>query len=315
MANPITALPTGANTILAQEKMLEVTIEWMDSPANLDASCFMIHANGKVPSDDYFIFYNQPADPGSLVEYKGTGDNNAVFSINLEGLLATEIEKCVFAVTLDGLGTFKSVNGCKITARTSHADAVFEVKEASDETSLVLMELYRNQAWWKVRAIGKGFNGGLQPLAEAHGVSVAEEEDEPASPAPAAASAASSSAAAAMPVAAPAAEVAGARGIPAAAGSAVTVEAGVPSAAASARPAALIDATAQAAAPTGAKQASVFASQRTANSVFASQQKSASVFASLRASASVFALQQKSASVFISLQPSDSVFASQPKQV
>jgi stress response protein SCP2 len=177
MTNPITTLLTGANTTLAKEKMLEVTIEWTSSPADLDVSCFMINAKGTVPSDDYFIFYNQPADPYHHVEFKTTGSNTAVFSINLEGLLTTEIEKCVFAATLDGPGTFKGVNGCKVTARTSLADVVYEVKEAGDETSLVFLELYRHQSWLKLRAIGKGFNGGLQPLAEAHGVSVADAEE------------------------------------------------------------------------------------------------------------------------------------------
>ncbi|NHN32960.1 TerD family protein [Paenibacillus agricola] len=294
MANPITTLLTGANAPLAKEKMLEVTIEWTDSPADLDVSCFLIGESGKVPSDEYFIFYNQPADPGFLVEYKGTTGNRAVFSINLEGLLATEINKCVFAATLDGPGTFKTIKGCKITARTSQADVVYEIKEAGDETSLVFLELYRHQAWLKVRAIGKGFNGGLQPLAEAHGVSVAEEEAEPAEPA----------ASAAAPAPRPAAA---ASGVPAASAGGAASPASSPAASRPATPAsanAPASNAAPAAASAGVKPASVFAKQQATASVFASQQPSDSVFAKQPATASIFASQQSAASVF----------ASQPKR-
>jgi hypothetical protein len=246
-----------------------------------------------VPSDDYFIFYNQPADPGSIVEYKGVAANRAVFTINLEGLLATEIEKCVFAATLDGFGPFKGVNGCKITASTSQSDVVYEVKDAGDETSLVFMELYRHQAWLKVRAIGKGFNGGLQPLAEAHGVSVAEEEVETASTSPAASAPVSGAASPASTASVPGSS---------AASPASMASDTVPSAAS---PASTAGAPAPATSASGAKQASVFASWQPSASVFASQQRTNSVFAS----------QQSSASVFASLPLSDSVFASQPKKL
>ncbi|WP_240414815.1 TerD family protein [Paenibacillus periandrae] len=178
MANSTIKLLTGANTTLVKEPLLEVTVSWESAPVELDISCFMTGSNGKVPSDDYFIFYNQPADPQQLVQYKATEAKVVGFSIDLDKLLATEIDKCVFAATLDGPGTFKGVSGCKVTGHTSQADVLYEIQEAGDETSLVLMELYRHQGWWKLRAIGRGFNGGLQPLAEAHGVSVADEENE-----------------------------------------------------------------------------------------------------------------------------------------
>lgn len=41
---------------------------------------------------------------------------------------------------------------------------------------MVLAEVYRHQAKFKFRAIGRGFNGGLKPLAESYGVEVEEPE-------------------------------------------------------------------------------------------------------------------------------------------
>ncbi|KAF6615291.1 VWA domain-containing protein, partial [Paenibacillus sp. EKM208P] len=42
-------------------------------------------------------------------------------------------------------------------------------------------EVYRHTSGFKLRAVGRGFNGGLKPLAEAHGVTV-EETESPAAP-------------------------------------------------------------------------------------------------------------------------------------
>ncbi|MCU6790825.1 TerD family protein [Paenibacillus sp. WQ 127069] len=264
MANPITNLLTGANTTLVKEPLLEVTVSWESAPAGLDMSCFMIGGNGKVPSDDYFIFYNQPADPQQLVEYKATEAKAIVFSINLDKLLATEIDKCVFAATLDGPGTFKGVNGCKVTGHTSQADIVYEIKEAGDETSLVLVELYRHQGWWKLRAIGRGFNGGLQPLAEAHGVSVADEENE----------------------AVMEAEDTASSPVPAAIQAGNESSAPVPTPAPANAPA------------NGTKPTSVFADQAASTSVFSSQSRSASIFALQPATTSLFDAQRSRISMF-----------------
>ncbi|MBP1991453.1 vWA domain-containing protein [Paenibacillus eucommiae] len=177
MPNNTITLVTGANTPLDKEKMLEITIEWKSSPADLDVSCFMVNATGSVPSDDYFIFYNQPNDPKKHIQFSSVGGHATKFTINLEGLLATEIDKCTFAATLDGPGTFTGVQGCRAIARSSQTEVHYDIKDVKEETSLVLMELYRHQGWFKLRAVGRGFNGGLKPLAEAHGVVV---EDEPA---------------------------------------------------------------------------------------------------------------------------------------
>lgn len=49
--------------------------------------------------------------------------------------------------------------------------------DGNAETSLVLAELYRHGGGFKLRAVGRGFHGGLKPLAEAHGVEV--EDDAP----------------------------------------------------------------------------------------------------------------------------------------
>jgi stress response protein SCP2 len=171
-----TKLITGSNSPLPNKANVEIIVEWTSSPSELDVSCFMVNENGKVPSDEYFIFYNQAVDPQQNVRFEPLTACSVKFTINLNGLLTSPIQKCVFAATLDGQGTFSDIQGCKITARSGDTEIIYESNEGKAEKTLVLVELYRHQNWFKLRAIGRGFNGGLKPLAEAHGV-VVEEPD------------------------------------------------------------------------------------------------------------------------------------------
>ncbi|MDO3410269.1 VWA domain-containing protein [Saccharibacillus sp. CPCC 101409] len=211
MGTPQTVLTTGANAPIGQTAQLRVRIEWTSAPADLDISCFMVGENGKVPSDDYFIFYNQDSGPGGTVQYERKGTNTAVFTIRTAEL-GSEIAKFVFSATLDGPGTFEDVAGCRIVAEAASGEILYEIKEATRERSLVFAELYRHASGLKLRAVGRGFNGGLKPLAEAHGVEIEDErtpEETPTQggastpPSPPASTPGGSSAPAAPPVPAP----------------------------------------------------------------------------------------------------------------
>ncbi|WP_226002013.1 VWA domain-containing protein [Paenibacillus sp. BJ-4] len=175
-------LSTGANAPFGKEDTVRVTITWRHAPAELDVSCFMVGADGKVSSDDYFIFYNQPADPHGHVRLQRPNDKTTEFTIALKELERTGVDKCVFAATLDGPGTFADVVGCSLTAQGKQSHITYSITEATSETSLVLAEVYRHTSGFKLRAVGRGFNGGLKPLAEAHGVTVEEGEPSAAPP-------------------------------------------------------------------------------------------------------------------------------------
>ncbi|ULO09410.1 VWA domain-containing protein [Paenibacillus sp. 19GGS1-52] len=171
-------LISGSNTKLDEiSPTVRIMISCDSSPAVLDLSCFMVGTDGKVASDDFFIFYNQPADPKRIVEFVSGDKYSGEFVINLEALQSSSIDKCVFAITLDGPGTFAEVSGCRIRAITANSEIVYEITDGNAETSLVLAELYRHGTGFKLRAVGRGFHGGLKPLAEAHGVEVEGEEE------------------------------------------------------------------------------------------------------------------------------------------
>jgi tellurium resistance protein TerD len=150
---------------------------------DLDASLFMVKADGKVPSDAYFIFYNQMRSPDGAVEHTGDnqtgageGDDESI-RIQLPNVPA-EIQRLVVAVTIHDAEVrrqnFGQVNNAfmRIVNEGTGAEiARFDLSEDySTETAMIFGELYRNGSDWKFKAVGQGFTGGLRALASQYGV-------------------------------------------------------------------------------------------------------------------------------------------------
>ncbi len=152
---------------------------------DLDASVFMCKGDGKVRSDQDFIFYNNLKSVDGSVEH--TGDNltgegegdDEVVKVNLAGVPA-DIEKITFTVTIHEAEqkrqSFGQVQNAFIRI-VNQADnkelARYDLTEdGSTETALIFGELYRHGSDWKFRAVGQGFAGGLGPLAKHHGVNI-----------------------------------------------------------------------------------------------------------------------------------------------
>lgn len=156
------------------------------SKFDLDASIFIVGENGKVLDDNSFIFYNNKLSSDGSVEHmgdnqsgEGEGDDEKV-TVKLTGLAAA-VKKLVFAVTIHDAEARKQSFGQVANAYIrvmNKADgkelARYDLSEdASTETAMIFGELYRAGEEFKFKAIGQGFAGGLKPLAEAHGVSIA----------------------------------------------------------------------------------------------------------------------------------------------
>jgi stress response protein SCP2 len=158
-----------------------VTVE-VTAPVRLDVSGLMLTADGKVRSDDDFIFYNQPAGPG--VTYR-SGGGAAPDSVTVDtAAVPPAIEKIVVTASPDAAG--QTFQGIEPTATVRDADggsvlATFTPPGLGTETALVVMEIYRRNGAWKARAVGQGYADGLAGIATDFGVSV----EEPAAPAPA----------------------------------------------------------------------------------------------------------------------------------
>ncbi|WP_030858626.1 TerD family protein [Streptomyces sp. NRRL S-37] len=162
-----------------------VTVD-VSAPVRLDVSGLLLTADGKVRSDDDFIFYNQPAGPG--VTYR-SGGGTAPDAITVDTTAVPPgIEKIVVTASPDAAG--QTFQGIEPTATLRNADdnavlATFTPPALGTETALVVVEIYLRNGAWKARAVGQGYANGLAGIATDFGVTV--EEPAAAPPQPAAA--------------------------------------------------------------------------------------------------------------------------------
>ncbi|MEU9983447.1 TerD family protein [Streptomyces sp. NPDC050856] len=155
------------------------------APVRLDVSGLLLTADGKVRSDDDFIFYNQPAGPGVTYRSGGGGAPDAIV-VDTTAVPAG-IEKIVVTASPDAAG--QTFQGIEPTATVRDADsggelATFTPPGLGTETALIVVEIYLRGGVWKVRAVGQGYANGLAGIATDFGVSV--DEEPAAAPAPAA---------------------------------------------------------------------------------------------------------------------------------
>lgn len=157
---------------------------------DLDASAFLLGANGKVRSDDDFIFYgNLQSKDGSVTHTgdnltgEGDGDDETLF-IDFSKVPA-DVQKIAITVTIyeaqERGQNFGQVSNAyvRVARRANENDTVgteelrYDLgEEFSIETALVVCEIYRQGADWKFNAVGAGYQGGLYALCKNYGVNV-----------------------------------------------------------------------------------------------------------------------------------------------
>ncbi|GHB28752.1 transport-associated protein [Streptomyces xanthochromogenes] len=160
-----------------------VTVD-VAAPVRLDVSGLLLTADGKVRSDDDFIFYNQPQGPG--VTHRSGGGTAPDAIVVDTAAVPPGIEKIVVTASPDAAG--QTFQGIEPTATLRNGDdgaviASFTPPRLGTETALVVMEIYLRGGAWKARAVGQGYANGLAGIATDFGVSV-EEEPTPAPAAP-----------------------------------------------------------------------------------------------------------------------------------
>lgn len=155
------------------------------SDFDLDASVFMLKADGKVNGNEDFVFYSNLKHVSGSVEHlgdnltgAGEGDDEEI-KIDLSKV-PENIEKIDFTVTIYDADERKQNFGQVENAfiRVMNAENNEELirydlgEDFSVETAVVIGELYRNKGEWKFNAIGSGFSGGLGALGRNYGVDI-----------------------------------------------------------------------------------------------------------------------------------------------
>ena len=158
-----------------------VNVAWTSTHGNssrgpeVDVVAFELAGDGRVPSDDEFVFYNQPASPDGVARLSIDGDREQGLSIDLAAA-SDEIEKITIGAAIDGDATFGDVGAISVTvdaAEFTFAKAVLDA--ATTERSMIIAEIYRRHGLWRLRAVGQGYDDGLAEFAVRHGVEVEED--------------------------------------------------------------------------------------------------------------------------------------------
>ena len=144
---------------------------------DLDASIFLVGANGKTLNDSDFVFYNNLKSNDGSVEHtgdnqtgEGGGDDEQVKVILSK--VSADIQEINFVVTIhDGEGkNFGQVANAfiRIVDDASNKEILlYELDEDySTETAIEFGKLYRKSGSWRFQAVGAGFNAGLQGFVD-----------------------------------------------------------------------------------------------------------------------------------------------------
>ena len=164
-------------------KKMAIALGWQVTEAGqsyeIDVSAFMLGADGKIPNDKYFIFYNnlQSCD-GSVLQSIPEKNNRGQESKTIYGVILEkinpEIEEITFAVTIHEAdkinANFSNIKNAfiKITNLDTKSELVrYELKENfSRETAVEFGRLYRKNGEWRFQAVGEGYQAGLQSLVD-----------------------------------------------------------------------------------------------------------------------------------------------------
>lgn len=152
---------------------------------DLDASAIGCNAEGKVLTDQHFIFFNNLTSPDGAIQHtgdnltgEGEGDDEQI-KVNVAST-PQEIDKIVFPVSIydadnrqQNFGQVRNAFIRVVNDANGQELARYDLSEdASTETAMVFGELYRSGAEWKFRAVGQGYATGLAGIARDFGVNV-----------------------------------------------------------------------------------------------------------------------------------------------
>ena len=167
-------------------EQLKICLGWdvKDGRVELDASAFMLCDNGKVPGDEWFIFYGQPDSPDNGLHYKIFKDDpnspdDAAIIMDLTRVDA-RVTKIALAVTIYeaaahslNFGMVQNLYARILDSRTNREIASFKMEDCySSVTAMVLGELYRYKGEWKFNAVGAGKNLDLAAFCGMYGVAL-----------------------------------------------------------------------------------------------------------------------------------------------
>lgn len=166
---------------VGQFPKVRVALGWnVSNPqCDIDLSAYLLDASGKVPGDDWFVFYGQTLSPDGSVALHVNGSRADREYADIDFFkLNTSIRKIVFVLTineaLERHLNFSMVKDAYI--RLLDPDSGQEIYSFmltdyyDNVTSMMLGEIYLHNTEWKFNASGNGVARDLAGLCQLYGV-------------------------------------------------------------------------------------------------------------------------------------------------
>jgi tellurium resistance protein TerD len=184
-------LKRGANVALSREipnlTGLVVGVHWNVGSEtvlgdNLVVATILCDAHGRALSEDHFVFFNQLATPELSVSQltQVMGDDQEQVEIDLAAVPA-QVERIVTVLYVNEgpaqrrtLGQLKSCV-VRVLNLADNAELVRSEELAtnlSQETALILGEIYRHDGGWKFKVVGDGYAKGIVGVANDFGLTI-----------------------------------------------------------------------------------------------------------------------------------------------
>ena len=165
-------------------KKVMIGMGWEILPGNhidLDSSIFMLGPNGKLPADDFFIFYNNLKSPQGALEH--TGDNRSgvgegddeMILVNLP-LVEAQVDEILIVASIHDadikkhhFGLLKDAYIRIVDVETNVEVLRFDLDEQyPDCTDMEFGKLIRQNGEWSFYAMGNGSKKGLQGYVDVY---------------------------------------------------------------------------------------------------------------------------------------------------
>lgn len=165
-------------------RMLKACFGWniIDARCDMDASAFLTAATGKVPGDDWFVFYGQEVSPDNSVRFMEdpSGKDREIITVNLQSLNSS-IQKIVFVLTINeafenhlNFSMIKDAYVRILDGVTDQELVSYKLEEYyANVTSMTIGELYLHNGQWKFNPVGNGVNRDLAGQCAMYGVEIA----------------------------------------------------------------------------------------------------------------------------------------------
>ncbi len=155
---------------------LAVTASWGSrTVCEIDVVAFVLDDDEQVSFDGDFVYFGAPENPSGTVRLLTDGPTEQTVAADLAAL-PPSARRVVVAAAVDGDATFGDVGPLQIAASLGGGGATLAratLDAATTERTLLLGEFYRRAGTWRFRAVGQGYDHGLETLARGYGVDVA----------------------------------------------------------------------------------------------------------------------------------------------